>query len=284
MNAKEAFGKLRETLQAIYEPAESANIADWVVEAVTGRRQLDLRHTEDSSMSAAQELLLQKYTGELLQHRPVQYVLGESYFYDMKLHVDERVLIPRPETEELVHWALSFLRAYGQPAPLVADLGTGSGCVALALKKHCPAAGVSAVDLSAGALSVAQANAAALGLDVAWLQADILHPQGLEELPVQDLVISNPPYITLPEQKDIQPHVLAFEPHQALFVTDGDPLQFYKAIGRIALAKLRPGGGLFLELHRDFAAQTRDWYVAGGWHTELRKDMQGEDRMLFCRR
>jgi release factor glutamine methyltransferase len=281
---EEAYSRLQEQLRALYETAEAGNIAEWVIESLCGKRRREWLLQKELLLREPEQMQLRQYTEELLRHRPVQYVLGESYFYDLKLYVDERVLIPRPETEELADWVLKYAKAQRFAAPVMLDIGTGSGCLPLVFKKHLPGAAVYAADISEGALAVAVRNAAQLNLDIHWLQADMLTGLGLEAVPPADIIISNPPYITLQEQDSIMPHVLDFEPHQALFVTNNDPLQFYKAIGHFAGERLKPGGRLFLELHVDFARETRQYYQETGWHTELRKDMQGRNRMLCCNR
>ena len=284
MTPEEAYSRLQEQLSALYDTAEAANIAEWVIESLCGKRRREwLQQGELLLDQPGQEQLVQ-YTEELLRHRPVQYVLGESYFYDLKLYVDERVLIPRPETEELADWVLKEVKKQELAAPVMLDIGTGSGCLPLTFKKHLSGAAVYAADISEDALAVARYNAAQLSLDINWLQADILTAAGFETLPPADIIVSNPPYITLQEQESIMPHVLDFEPHQALFVTNNDPLQFYKAIGHFAENRLKAGGLLFLELHVDFALETEQFYQQQGWHTELRKDMQGRNRMLRCSR
>lgn len=279
----QAGAQLLEQLNGLYEPAEVVNIADWVMESLTGQSKTRRRLYPGALLPEAQRTRLEAYLVELAAYRPVQYVLGESYFYGMKLYVDERVLIPRPETEELADWAVRYCRQQQWTAPEVLDIGTGSGCLALALKKAIPAAQVSAADLSEDALAVARQNADTLGLALQFRKTDILNAApGTLGQPL--LLVSNPPYITRPEAESILPHVLRYEPHQALFVTNEDPQQFYKAIERYARQCLQPGGAVFLELHRDFAGDTADWYRQQGWQVVLRKDMQGEDRMLYAGR
>lgn len=282
MSLVTAFNQLKQELTSIYDEAESGNIAEWVVEAVTGYRRIVWSRQPGAVLSPAQQDQLEQYTRLLMAHRPVQYVLGECYFMDMKLYVDERVLIPRPETEELADWIVKEWK--GKQGVTALDIGTGSGCLALALKKHLDNASVYAADLSEGALAVVAHNAAALGLSLHRLQADILRAGEWDEWPEADIIVSNPPYITLPEQQSMAAHVLEYEPHMALFVTDNDPLQFYKAIAAFAQKKLRRGGSVFLELHMDHAVATKQYYETLGWHTVLRKDMQGRDRMLRAAR
>lgn len=280
--ATTALEELKQKLESLYDEREAGNIAEWIIESVTGIRPRTSGLASLPALTAAQEQLLEQHTKALQAHRPVQYVLGECYFLDMKLYVDERVLIPRPETEELADWILKAEKHRTGAAAL--DIGTGSGCLALALKKGLNNASVYAADISDDALAVAGRNAREQGLELQWLQADILRRERWPQWPQVDIIVSNPPYITLPEQESMMPHVLDYEPHLALFVTDNDPLQFYKAIEAFACEKLRPGGSVFLELHTDFATETRQLYEQRGWSAILKQDMQGRDRMLQARR
>lgn len=272
---------LKEKLETIYESGEAEIIADWTLESLTGKKRLE-RLQAPTVLNEDQQIKLEQYAVELMEYRPVQYVLGESYFYDMKLFVDERVLIPRPETEELADWIVKYIHQQQIKQPIVLDIGTGSGCLALTIKKGIPDANVYAADLSEGALAVASENAVGLNLDVRFLKMDILDANAGSGLPQLDIIVSNPPYITLPEQNSILPNVLRYEPHQALFVTNSDPLQFYKAIASFADKHLKKDGSLFLELHRDFAVDTLQYYQDKGWKAELKQDMQQQDRMLHC--
>lgn len=280
MELQQAFQDLKTQLETVYEPGEAANIADWAMEALTGYRLSERIKHGNELLNAAQTASLQQYITQLLAHRPVQYVLGESYFYGLKLWVNEAVLIPRPETEELVDW---ILKSTDKDSKLqVIDIGTGSGCIPLALKKNMPLADVYAADISEDALAVARKNARALELDIHFELMDILDPEQGAGLPQWDIIVSNPPYITVEEKAAIQPNVLDYEPHLALFVSNNDPLQFYKVIETFARKKLKPGGRVFLELHRDFAEETASYYRDKGWQTTLRKDMQDNNRMLCC--
>lgn len=283
MTIDAAYHTLQQQLTAIYDNSEATNIADWVMEAISGKRRREWMLEEQLLLAEEQQLKLARYTNELLQHRPVQYVLGESYFYGMKLFVDENVLIPRPETEELADWIVKYHNRRPEPLTIL-DIGTGSGCLALAIKKNIPSAEVHAIDISAGALTVVERNAKDQKLDIRLAQLDILDASAWAQLPQMNIIVSNPPYITLNEKAGILPNVLDYEPHSALFVTNNDPLQFYKAIEQFAAHKMLPGGSVFLELHRDFALETRRYYVEKDWKTDLRNDMQGAPRMLHCQR
>ncbi len=200
MNIQEAFQKLKTQLETLYETTEAGNIADWVVEALTGYRLSErIKHGQDV-LTAVQIGKLENYEAELLRHRPVQYVLGESYFYGLKLYVDEAVLIPRPETEELVDWILKTTDATA--ALQLIDIGTGSGCIPLALKKNRPRAGVYAVDVSEAALAVAQKNAADLKLDVRFSRMDLLDPE--QGRCCRNSILSSAIHLILPWRKKVR--------------------------------------------------------------------------------
>lgn len=208
---------------------------------------------------------------------PVQYITGRAWFSDFELHVNEHVLIPRPETDELVYWILKDEQKTAQLN--VWDIGTGSGCIALALKKHAPSWNVLATDINPLSLSCAQENAKRLGLDIQWRLHDILNDTSPELQ--MDIIVSNPPYIPESEKENLEAHVLQ-EPHRALFVPDDDPLLFYRRIADIAAENLNLGGRLYFELHSNYALQTEAMLKEQGWHCELKRDMQGTWRMIRC--
>ncbi|RMF30637.1 MAG: peptide chain release factor N(5)-glutamine methyltransferase, partial [Bacteroidetes bacterium] len=221
----------------------------------------------------------------LASGEPVQYVLGQADFYGLKFRVSPAVLIPRPETEELVAEGLKFLRALDpeQAPPTVLDVGTGSGCIALTLKKHAPRTRVLALDLSAEALEVARENARSLQLEVEFLQGDILDPASWAHLPPLDLLISNPPYIA-PEERSLMPRqVLEHEPPEALFTPTADPLVFYRALARLGKEKLRPQGLLLAECNEFRAGEIQGLLQQAGYAAELLQDLEGKDRMVKAR-
>jgi len=277
---------LRSRLVSVYPDSEAAAIADMVLTHLTGNNRLArITRSTDRLPDRDAQKLLSVWLPELLAGRPVQYLLGEVLFYGLQLQVREGVLIPRPETEELVDWCVSRAMRSGRIPSAILDVGTGSGCIALALKKAFSNAAVYALDVSEAALEIARANATANRLEVSFRQVDILLPQTLSPLAGFDLIVSNPPYILPGEAISMPRNVRDYEPHQALFVTDEqDPLQFYKAIARFAAENLRPTGDLFFEVHEAYGADVVRYLQASGWHTELRKDFQGKDRMLrACR-
>ena len=192
----------------------------------------------------------------------------------------EGVLIPRPETEELVMWARDEAKEF--PSPRILDLCTGSGCIAIALKKLIPAATVTAIDLSAEALKIAQENATKLGTEVRFLADDVL--QGVPQLQNEsfDIIVSNPPYIPISEREAMHINVTNFEPAMALFVEDSDPLIFYREIARIAKNRLSDRGALLFEIHELLADETLQMLQSEGFEAELRHDFLNKPRMICC--
>jgi release factor glutamine methyltransferase len=209
---------------------------------------------------------------------PVQYVTGQAEFYGLVLDVTPDVLIPRPETEELVQWIIDGLTAR---APVIMDIGTGSGCIALALKKHIPASCIVATDVDGSALVVASKNASKLGLELHFFLLDILSEKPPPGLPRPDIIVSNPPYVPESEKGTMPSHIRDHEPSTALFVPDDNPLLYYASIARFAREKLKAGGQLYLEIHEKFGAEIIDMLKGEGFSgLELRKDINGKDRMI----
>jgi len=209
---------------------------------------------------------------------PVQYITGQAEFYGMVLYVTPDVLIPRPETEELVRW---IIEGISDPWLKILDIGTGSGCIALALKKHIPRSQVMATDVETATLDVASGNAAKLDLDMQFYQHDILTNDPPKEWPQLDIITSNPPYIPGSERTTMASHITAHEPPGALFVPDENPLLFYLSIAGFANRQLKEGGALYLEVHENFGKQAADLMQKKGFHSvELRQDINGKDRML----
>ena len=277
MDLSQAQKELAHNLEGRYGGREGGIIADWVMEHLTGLRKLDRLVRKAEGLSAGASALYERYKTELLAGRPVQYVLGESWFGGLKFFVDERVLIPRPETEELVDWVL----AEAEGAGALLDVGTGSGCIAITLSRGLPDAAVYACDVSEGALAVAQRNAAGLGARVRFLEIDFLDETRWDELPVTRWLVSNPPYIPAAERSTMAEHVVDAEPALALFVPDEDALVFYRALGQFARRRLVAGGALYAEVHEDLGAAVRDVLIDDGARDViLRKDLQGKDRMI----
>jgi len=304
MTIQDAGRHLLSQLSAIYDDREAVNIAKWVMERLTGWTRIDQVVNKDVALTAPQRRQLENYTTALLAHKPVQYVLHEAWFYGMKLYVDENVLIPRPETEELVDWIVNEVRSLESGAlsresvansqnmssslpapdsrlPTILDIGTGSGCIALGLKKGLPEAEVHALDVSPGALATAGRNATEQQLDIRLHEVDFLSEQARAALPSFDIIVSNPPYIPVRDKATMAANVLNHEPHLALFVDNDDPLQYYKAIAAFAKKHLRPAGSVYMEIHEEAGNAVVALFRQSGFaHTLLRKDLQGKNRMV----
>lgn len=278
MTLREANQALLLHLQQVYDLREAGNIANWVMEHLTGYDNIGRAINSDSLLSEAAAGKLKNYTQELVKHRPVQYVLGESWFCGMKFYVDEHVLIPRPETEELVQWV-----ADDHPCvqARVLDIGTGSGCIPIALKKLSSAFKVYSCDISGSAIEVAKKNADILSAEVTFLQIDVLDRSSWETIPAIEIIVSNPPYISLKEKGSMGTNVVEYEPSLALFVEDADPLLFYKAIAALGKIKLADKGKIYVEIHENMGKATAAIFRAEGYRSaEIRKDMQGKERMI----
>lgn len=234
---------------------------------------------KDGTVSESDLLFFRAAVKRLLSGEPFQYILGETYFYNLELKVKPGVLIPRPETEELVHWIVEDA-AQKEKELTLEDWCTGSGCIALALKKALPQAQVKAIDYDDAALGVAKENVAYTGLDVSVEKQDALNiaqsaPKNL------DVIVSNPPYIPNADKSFMADHVLDHEPGIALFVDDNDPLVFYRNLGMYGMVHLKEGGSIYFELHENYAAATQNMLQSMGYFmVELKQDMQGKDRML----
>jgi release factor glutamine methyltransferase len=252
-----------------------------------------LRNNEEISIKNLEQF--ESILHQLKAGRPIQYILGKTVFYGLPFNVNEAVLIPRPETEELVAWVLEKVEslklkvessepASGNPQPvMLLDIGTGSGCIAISLKKNLPQFDVSALDISSEALTVAKNNAILNEVEIDFNEDNILsNPVSILNTQYS-ILVSNPPYITESEKNQMQENVLANEPHLALFVSNDRPLIFYEAIAEFALKNLRENGLLFFEINELLGEATVDMLANKGFTTiELRKDMQGKDRMICC--
>lgn len=270
----------REALLSLYTPAE---IKQLFLMTYTFLMKKNSTHYMLNSTSEVEETILPQFLNvmeELQTGRPIQHILGEADFYGLRLSVNEHTLIPRPETEELVEWIIRDHQHREQLSIL--DVGTGSGCIALALKKHLPRATVDAIDLQGEAITVARANATNLRLSVNFIQADILEWDSfLQEDQRYDIIVSNPPYITPREQKDMHQNVLLYEPHSALFVEEQAPLLFYDVIAEMGKKHLSPNGNLYFEINQYLGRETSDLLAKKGYEeVTLRQDLNDVNRMI----
>lgn len=264
------------SIQTLYTRPECLRIARMIAAAISGE-------DETKFIIEPNEIIdidIEQATKELAAGRPVQYIIGKTEFCGEEFIVREGALIPRPETEELVLWARENAQQFQQPRVL--DLCTGSGCIAISLKKFIPQASIVAVDLSSESLAIAQENAAKLNTPIEFIQDDVL--QGVQKLSgkVFDIIVSNPPYIPLSERDTMHINVTRYEPDMALFVADDDPLIFYREIARAAKNMLSEGGSLLFEIHELLAEQTLQMLLSEGFEASLRHDFLSKPRMICC--
>lgn len=279
MTIHDAHSRLLFQLYHWYDSAEATNIADLVMEKLTGWGRIDRMLNKTVLLSSAMEKRFEEYVEALGRGMPVQYVLGECWFYKFRFYVDDRVLIPRPETEELVEWVLQSETHRGKA--IVLDVGTGSGCIAISIKKEWPAANVYAAEISDGAMEVARLNAVNLETEINFVKTDILNREHWQNFPLVDVVVSNPPYIPLRDRKQMHPRVVGHEPHQALFVPAEDPALFYRALAEFALVRANERGVVYAEIHEKQAAEVTKLFKEKGYrNVEVKVDMQGKERFV----
>ncbi len=269
--------QFKQELSGAYENIELNSLLSILIQHVTGWNQIQQVLHKDESLDKNIQAQLQAAIKELKLGKPIQYITGKAWFMGNNYTVNENVLIPRPETEELVDWIIEYANIIDKPLQIL-DIGTGSGCIPIALKLALPNCMIAGLDISDEALNVAKLNAEALKADISWMQEDILDTT---YLPNQfDIIVSNPPYIPFKENVNMQVQVKNFEPNIALFVTNEDPLVFYRTIARLGKQYLSPKGQLFFEMHYDQGRALLALFDEMGYHAELRQDMFGKDRML----
>lgn len=268
-------------LQNLYPKEEAESITSFVFQELLRLDALGLRMKKEMQLGSDVAEQLDMILKRLYRHEPVQYVLGISYFYGLRLTVNQNVLIPRRETEELVEL---ITKQNNKGNPKILDIGTGSGCIAIALKHLIPHAEVYAIDKEENAVRTAKLNALTVlkrDKENKFVTRDIFDKSWWGSLGQFDIIVSNPPYVTEEEKKQMQPNVLNFEPAQALFVPDTDPLRYYNTIADFALQHLTPNGKLYFEINEAFGPQTQSMLHQKGYtHTSLHTDMQGKNRMV----
>jgi release factor glutamine methyltransferase len=274
--------KFNATLRPILPPAE--------LEAINIHLTLHLAEKYSPNpgvpLPAAAEAELLKLAADLKDGMPFQYAMGYCWFYKHKFEVNTSVLIPRPETEELVALAIKKLEAHDSSAKglSVLDVGTGTGCIAISLALALKNSKVTAIEVSPEAMDIAKRNAENLGAEVDFRLIDFLNDEEFEALGNYDVIISNPPYVPDTEEEDLEPQVKNWEPDLALFVPDSDPLIFYNSLANFAETGLNPGGFFFLECHYLFAQHVKELFESRGFIANLLQDMSGNDRMVWGRK
>ena len=269
---------IKSELKDLYSPDEISSLTRLILEKEFAIPFADILACKFNHLSDAEMQKLTEIVGKLKNSEPIQYILGETDFFGLAFYVNGSVLIPRPETEELVQWVLES--AENKPIKIL-DIGTGSGCIAVTLAKKMPSAEVHAWDISEDALEVARKNAERNGVKVIFSKRDMLREPVSDEK--FDIIVSNPPYVTEVEKTEMQENVLNFEPHLALFVPDDNALVLYEKIANFALTNLNNGGQLFFEINRAKGADIARLLEEKGFkNIELRKDISGNERMVMA--
>jgi release factor glutamine methyltransferase len=268
---------LKQKLASTIDAVELSSLMGMLIEAVTGWNRMQQIVNVNTELTKDQQAQIELYAEQLLSGKPIQYILGKAWFMGNELIVNEHVLIPRPETEELVEWIISYASIMNKPLSII-DIGTGSGCIPIALKLALPLCKLTGLDISKEALAVAEINANNVKASIEWIEQDILNTAALDN--TYDIIVSNPPYIPIREKANMQEQVVGFEPSIALFVSNEDPLIFYKAIAKMAKQNLSTNGQLFFEIHYDQGKAILALLDELNFHAELRQDSFGKNRMI----
>ena len=269
-------------LTSLYDVGEAESFFYLILEAKHQLKRVDIALQPDLAFSETELESWSSILEQLKKEIPIQYILGVTYFYGLDFEVNSAVLIPRPETEELVDWIIQNSKLKAQNSKLkILDIGTGSGCIAIALAKNLPNAQVFALDVSEKALATAKKNAEKNQVQLTFIHQSILETVDLAQ--EFDIIVSNPPYVRGLEKLEIKKNVLDNEPHLALFVEDNDALIFYRKIAQLAQKNLNPKGQLYFEINQYLGQETLNLLLEMGFkNCELRQDIYGNDRMIQC--
>ena len=282
MLLKEYRNHFNKELSAIFPQTEIDSFFFLLIEKELQLKRIDVALHRELSISKEKFEHLYNALSRLKNPEPIQYILGETEFYGLPFVVNKHTLIPRPETEELVAWVIEHLKEQKNKATQettlsILEIGTGSGCIAIALAKNIPNVKITAIDISSKALKVAKANAESNQVDINFMEQDILAAGQLSQQ--FDIIVSNPPYVRHLEKEEIHPNVLENEPHIALFVDDKNPLLFYNKIATLAKTHLTKKGALFFEINQYLGKETLAMLKEKGFSSTLRKDVFGNNRM-----
>jgi release factor glutamine methyltransferase len=277
MSLQDTKQAIKHQLGNLYDAIEMNSMVNIIIEEVTGWDALHQNIHKNDALETSQIEQLDHYVEQLLNGKPLQYIIQKAWFLGKAYFVNEAVLIPRPETEELVEWIIEYAQIINKPLSIL-DIGTGSGCIPISLKLAIPNAHITAIDISKEALAIAEQNAASYHTEIEWIAQDILQTKQLKDR--YDIMVSNPPYIPLREKLAMQKQVADHEPEIALFVPDQFPLIFYSKIAHIGKSALKPNGQLFFEIHYDQGEAIIALLDEMGYHAELRQDIFGKDRMV----
>jgi len=279
------FYTFKKELSKLYDTNQAEALTILAINDVTNLSKAQIKAFPEKEITIEQSTKLGHILDCLKTGEPIQYILGHTEFYGLPFKVDPSVLIPRPETEELVEWILNYVNSSQLANMNILDVGTGSGCIAISLKKNLPDASISAIDISIKALYIANQNADLNNVKINFIEADILNLKSQISNLKSDIIVSNPPYVTQQDKTQMHTNVTDFEPHTALFVPEDDPLLFYNAIADYALDNLTHNGLLFFEINESLGKETVELLESKGFkNNELRKDMSGRDRMIKTNR
>lgn len=278
MTLQVAYQHIVSELSTVYDNTETLAMANMVLENISGHNKLSRIANKELILNDDEKEKLYIVVRELLSCKPIQYVLNEAWFYNHKFYVNEFVLIPRQETEELVELIINS----EVKKENILDIGTGSGCIPITLKKKLPVANITSIDVSVDAIEVAKKNAENLNAAINFIELDFLNESNWPFLKSFDIIISNPPYIKQTESIAMHKNVVAYEPHIALFVADDDPLIFYKKIASFGKNHLSKNGKIFVEINEALGIETVALFESHGYKATLKKDMQGKDRMIVA--
>jgi len=283
MKIKQYRTQFIQELSPFYDAYEAESFFYLILEDKNKLRQIDLALNHELIFSETDFVVWNSLLAQLKKEVPIQYLLGKTNFYGLDFEVNENVLIPRPETEELVEWIINDHAVLDKSKKIkILDIGTGSGCIAVSLAKNLPNASVYAVDVSKKALETAKRNAISNGVDVTFLLLDILEEEVLKCN--FDIIVSNPPYVRNLEKQEIKKNVLDYEPHLALFVEDNDALVFYRKIASLAQNNLLENGQLYFEINQYLGTEMTDLLKQMDFkNIELKKDIYDNDRMISCK-
>lgn len=281
MTIRDAKQAIIEAIETMYDNREAINIATMLIEELTGLSKMNQFLQKQSILSEELVSKLNLQIDRLSKGEPVQYIIGKAWFMELAFMVNSATLIPRPETEELVDALLKYLKIKDNKKVHILEIGSGSGCIPIAIGKYYPNATITSVDISENALMIARKNAQEIGVEINWKQLNFLDQTQWNNLETYDIIISNPPYIRKTEAASMHTNVLNFEPHTALFVDDNDPLIFYKAIHDFCKNHLNSKGAVFLEINEGLGKETAELFN-NGFTVEIRKDMQNKERMVLA--
>ena len=270
-------------LETVYDKQEANSLLNILIKHFFGLSRVDQAVQTDFRLSESEILKLHFAVKDLKNEKPVQYITGETEFQGLKLKVTPDVLIPRPETEELID--LIVKENTSRKINSILDIGTGSGCIALSLKKYFPESEVTGIDISENSLKIANENSELNGLQVNFVKADILDSNVKNKFEKFDLIVSNPPYVTEDDKILMKKNVLEFEPHLALFVENNEPLVFYEKIADFSVEKLNPDGQLWFEVNEKYGYEVSGLLKHKGFkNVTVIKDFMGKERFVFCKK